>query len=161
MAGFDDAAVSIALPKIPDGGFSPVRLQGRNFRRGLPSALVCHRPSCPRLPPLYPCTVSGTVRLQAPPCERIDRSTPGALAPARVMLSRAIVTYLAPSAPLAGTSRLRRVAAYTRCHRCAPIPRRLGNPRVDPCFRCLFSIGMSSPETPGSSSAACTQFLHR
>src|ERR1700730_14713840 len=36
--------------KIPYGGFSPVRLQGRNFRRGLPSKLVCHRPSCSLLP---------------------------------------------------------------------------------------------------------------
>ena len=38
---------------------------------------------------------------------------------------------------------------------------RLGDPRVVPCFRWLFSIDMSSSETPGSSSAACTQFLHR
>ena len=32
----NDAAVSIVPPKIPYGGFSPVRLQGRYFRRGLP-----------------------------------------------------------------------------------------------------------------------------
>jgi hypothetical protein len=64
-----------------------------------------------------------------------NRSTPGALAPVRVMLSRSIIAYLTPSAPLAGTSRLRRLATYTRCHRCAPIPRRLGIPRVVPCFR--------------------------
>ena len=47
------------------------------------------------------------------------RSTPGALAPDRVMLSRSILAYTAPSAPLAGTSRLRRRAAYTQCLRCA------------------------------------------
>src|SRR6516225_1237053 len=63
--------------------------------------------------------VSGWMRLQAPPCERFSRSTPGALAPDRVLLSRSIFTYLAPSAPLAGTSRLHRLAAYTRCPRCA------------------------------------------
>src|SRR5215471_11138565 len=40
------------------------------------------------------------------------------------MLSRSILTYSAPSAPLAGTSRLRRLAAYTRCLRCAGAPRR-------------------------------------
>ena len=34
--GFDDADVSIAPPKIPYGGFSPVRLQGQPVRQGLP-----------------------------------------------------------------------------------------------------------------------------
>src|SRR5262249_33316983 len=63
--------------------------------------------------------VSGWMRLQAPPCERFARSTPGALAPVRVMLSRSILAYSAPSAPLAGTFRLHRLAAYTRCPRCA------------------------------------------
>src|SRR5260370_26926473 len=42
----------------PYGEFSPVRLQGRTVRRGLPSGLVCHRPSCPLLPSLIPCSVS-------------------------------------------------------------------------------------------------------
>ena len=39
--------------------------------------------------------------------------------------------------------------------------RRLGDPQVVPCFRWLSSIDMSPSETPGSSSAACTQFLRR
>src|SRR6267378_3980134 len=38
---------------------------------------------------------------------------------------------------------------------------RLGDPRVVPCFRCLFLLDMSSSSTPGSSSAAFTQFLCR
>ena len=38
-----------------------------------------------------PCSVSGMMRLQAPPCERFHRSTPGALAPVRVMLSQSIL----------------------------------------------------------------------
>jgi hypothetical protein len=59
LAGFDDAAVSIALPKIPDGGFSPVRLQGRNFKHGLPTDVVCLRPSCPLLPPFTPALCQG------------------------------------------------------------------------------------------------------
>jgi len=54
----------------------------------------------------------------------ICRSTPGALAPVRVMLSRSIITYLAPSALLAGTSQFRRTAPYMRCPRCAGAPRR-------------------------------------
>jgi hypothetical protein len=47
------------------------------------------------------------------------RSTPGALAPDRVVLSRSILTCGPPSAPLAGTSRFHRSAAYTKCLRCA------------------------------------------
>ena len=49
---------------------------------------------------------------------------PGALAPVRVLLSRSIHTYPAPSDPLAGTARFRCSAAYTPCLRCAFPPRR-------------------------------------
>ena len=38
----------------PYGGFSPVRLQGRTIRRGLPSVLVCHHPSYSLLPSVLP-----------------------------------------------------------------------------------------------------------
>src|SRR3974390_1621459 len=50
--------------------------------------------------------------------------TPGALARVRVVVPRSVITYSAPSAPLAGTSRLHRLAAYTRCLRGAGAPRR-------------------------------------
>ena len=53
--------------------------------------------------------------------------TLGALARVRVVVSRSVITYSAPSAPLAGTSRFRRTAAYTRCLRCAGAPRRPAN----------------------------------
>src|SRR5664280_34725 len=49
---------------------------------------------------------------------------PGALARVRVIVSRTVITYSAPSVPLAGTSRFHRTAAYTRCLRCAGAPRR-------------------------------------
>jgi hypothetical protein len=65
-----------------------------------------------------------TLCAQAPPFKRLRRSTPGALAPVRVLLSRSILTYPAPSAPLAGTVRFHCVAAYTPCLRCAFPPRR-------------------------------------
>ena len=79
----------------------------------------------------------GTQRAWTPPFERFLRSTPGVLAPDRVIVSRSILTYSTPSAPLAGTTRLRRLAAYTRCLRCASVHglQCLGNPRVVPCFR--------------------------
>ena len=63
----------------------------------------------------------GTRGVGAPPFERCTRSAPGALVPVRVILSRSIVTYSAPSAPLAGTTRFRRGAAYTGCRRCASV----------------------------------------
>jgi len=137
----NDAAVSIAPPKIPYGGFSPVRLQGRYFRRGLPSSRVL--PSAGLPSPFVPIAD----HVASPYCagERgalvhlrssgFRHSTPGVLAPVRVLVSRSICTYLTPCAPLAGTSRLHRSAAYTGCHRCAPVLRRLGNPRLVLSFR--------------------------
>jgi hypothetical protein len=48
---------------------------------------------------------------------------------------RSVITYSAPSVPLAGTPRFHRMAAYTRCLRCAGAPRRAGAPDVLP-VRC-------------------------
>ena len=86
--------------------------------RALP---VCILPSCPPLPAFlsFSAQCRSTLCAQAPPCKRPRRSTPGALAPVRVLLSRSINTYSAPSAPLAGTARFRCLAAYTPCLRCA------------------------------------------
>ena len=105
---------------------------------------------------IIPCSVSGMMRFQAPPCERICRSTPGALAPVRVVLSRSILTYPAPSAPLAGTSRLHRLAAYTRCLRCAYwyTPRR---PTTGSELSLMLFRNMSSSKTTGNSSVAYAQ----
>src|SRR5262249_2561810 len=47
----------------------------------------------------------------------VRRSTPEALAPVQVVLSWSINTYSAPSAPLAGTSQLHRIATYMECLR--------------------------------------------
>ena len=80
-----------------------------------------------------------------PPCERFYRPTPGALAPVRVIVSRSIITYSAPSAPLASTSRLRRIAVYTQCLRCAH--NGLGDQRVVPGFRWL-TVSACRPPGP-------------
>jgi hypothetical protein len=86
---------------------------------------VCLRPSCSPLAASYsPYCAEGRCALEHRRAGGLSRSTPGALAPVRVILSRSINAYSAPSAPLAGTSRFRRFAAYTRCPRCAPWPRR-------------------------------------
>ena len=84
------------------------------------------------------------------------RFTPGALAPVRVIVSRSIRTYSAPSVPLASTSRFHRHGLYEMSSLYV-VPQRLGDPRVVPCFRWLFSIGMSPSKTPGSRPAAPTQ----
>ena len=68
---------------------------------------------------LLPALCRGTRCAGAPPFERLlplyprgPRSGPGYVVPVHHHLS-------APCAPLAGTSRFRRLAAYTRCLRCA------------------------------------------
>src|SRR3954453_12352523 len=81
-------------------------------------------------------------------------SAPGALARVRVMLSRSVVAYPAPSPPLAGTSPLHRRAAYTRCLRCAGAPRR---PASGSGLSLPFRPDMPSSLTPGSSTIACVQ----
>jgi hypothetical protein len=113
-------------------------------------ALRCHRVS--------PALCQGRcackhLRASGPP-----RSTPGALAPVRVILSRSIITYSAPSAPLAGTSRLHRLAAYTRCLRCAYLrmPRR---PTTGSELSLMVFRNMSSSVTTGNFSAAYTQYF--
>src|SRR4029434_8018271 len=72
------------------------------------------------------------------------------------MLSRSILTYPAPSAPLAGTSRLHRLAAYTRCLRCACVnmPRQ---PTTGSELSLMLFHNMSSSETTGNPSVAPPQ----
>jgi len=84
-------------------------------------------------------------RRESDPC----RSTPGALAPVRVLLSRSILTYSAPSAPLAGTSRLHRPAADTRCLRCVCPPRRPTSGSVLSLRALSRHVVLSDPEESG------------
>src|SRR5215470_14499336 len=130
---------------MPQGGFSPLRLEGWRIRRDLPGTSVslsllpaytarhpvCLRPSCFSVDPPKVGSVDAmyctTMQWNAPP-------TPGALAPVRVMLSR-------PS-------------SLTRPH-----PPR---PRAVPVFRCTFRPDMPSPKTPGSSTSVSSRaVLHR
>ncbi len=126
------------MPTFPS---SPLKFRTAGFPRYGFKASYQRAPSLewhPRVVPsrftarlrAHRCSVScsaqcrSTLCAQAPPFKRLRRSTPGALAPVRVLLSRSIVTYPAPSAPLAGTARFHCVAAYTPCLRCAFPPRR-------------------------------------
>src|SRR6202790_3727758 len=89
------------------------------------------RPTSSLHPPFARLVVSTVVPLCVGPPTRLRTaveghypSAPGALAQVRVIVSRTVITYSAQSAPLAGTSRFHRMAAYTRCLRCAGAPRR-------------------------------------
>ena len=110
-AGFPQSGWKAGLS---DGALPVVRERCRDVR----FASAFRAPRC-----LYryaPVLNPGTRCAGAPPCEQRICSTPGVLVPVRVIVSRSISTYSTPSAPLAGTARLRRRAAYTRCPRCAP-----------------------------------------
>src|SRR5262249_50572749 len=112
----------------------------------------------PRGPTACPNQCQGAGLGDTPPFERRmslyprgPRSGPGYAVPVHHHFS-------APSAPLAGTSRLHRHAASTRCLRCAGAPRR---PTSASELSLTFLLDMSSSETPGSPSAAYTQSLRR
>ena len=144
-------------------GFPSVRLQGRPFRRRLPKLPAGQACSRHTLWVVWFASVLRALRGgKAPASKAADfhsvkhhrsndlcRSTPGALAPVRVIVSRSIITYSAPSAPLAGTPRLRR-ARFIRG--ALAVRERLGDLRVVPHFRCSLLLSMSPPMSPESSS---------
>jgi hypothetical protein len=163
----NDAAVSIVPPLIPQGGFSPLRLEGWRVRRDLPgtSFSLSLLPACTDRRPVYlrPSCFSvdlpkvrsvdamyGTaMRWNAPP-------TPGVLAPARV--------YYPDHQHLIDPIRPTRGHIATSPHRlicdASAVRERLGHPRAVPVFRCQLLSDMPSPETPGSSNMDKFQCSH-
>ena len=113
-AGFPQYGFKAGVSK---GAFPPVAPTCR-------ALTVCVLSSFPRFQLVVLRAVSERLCALEPPCKRLRRSTPGVLAPVRVVLSQSIVTYSTPSAPLVGTARFRCSAAYTPCLRCASPPRR-------------------------------------
>jgi hypothetical protein len=84
---------------------------------------VCLRPSCTSLSSVVSSLwVEERDALAHLRASGLSRSTPGALAPVQVMLSRSIITYSAPCAPLAGTSRFHRHGLYEMPSLCALPP---------------------------------------
>ena len=115
-------------------------------------ALCCHR--LPLLCVRDGALISTSVRADLPLYPRGPRSGPGYAVPGHLHLLGPIrpTRRHIPTSPHCGLYEMPSLCAQNAAPR---------QPRAVPCFRCLFSVGMSSPETPGSSSAACTQFLHR
>jgi hypothetical protein len=140
---------------LSDGAFP-------SMARSSPRA-VCIRPSCPSLACRVPRTeprdrarLDTSVRAVPPLYPRGPRSGPGS----SVSVHPHLIDPIRPTRKHSSTSPL---AAYTRCLRCASAHelRRLGDPRVVPCFRWQLCVGMSSSGIPGSSLAACAQYLHQ
>ena len=118
---------------MPQGVFSPLRLEGWLFRRDLPDATislsllpaytdvqsVCRRPSCFNVDPLR---VGSVDAITAPPCGGSLHLAQGPSLRSGCAVPT-IITQSAPSAPLAGTSQLHRTATYMRCLSCAGAPR--------------------------------------
>jgi len=126
MPPFPSPSLKFRTAGLPRYGFK-AGVSGRAFPVGARSTRqsVCLRPSCSPLASWQPPFCAGERgALEHRRASGHRRSTPGALAPVRVLLSQSIITYSAPSVPLVGTSRLHRLAAYTECLRCASPPRR-------------------------------------
>jgi hypothetical protein len=86
--------------------------------------VVCLRPSCSPYPVIFALALCREVPAPSHTAvQAVSRSTPGALAPAWFCCPDPL-RLSAPSAPLAGTARFHRLAAYTPCLRCAGAPRR-------------------------------------
>ncbi len=126
MPTFPSSSLKFRTAGFPQYGFKAGMSDGAFPFGAWPSRrAVCLRPSCsPLASSNSPFCAGGRGAPEHLRSSGICRSTPGALAPVRVLLSRSINAYSAPSDPLVGTSRLRRVAAYTRCLRCASSSRR-------------------------------------
>ena len=145
-AGLSDSAFPKSRPVKPAPGMPITRLRFASVLRALGSRRLSRR-SEP--------SASHVVKHRH--SSDLCRSTPGALTPVRVIVSRSINAYPAPSAPLAGTSQLHRPAAYMRCLRCAGAPRR-------PASGSALSLTIPSQHVvltvPGEPVVAYTQFLH-
>ena len=160
MPTFPSPSLKFRMAGFPQYGFK-AGISDRAFPFGAwPSRRsVGLRPSCsPLAASESPYCAGGRRALEHLRASGLGRSTPGALAPVWVLLSRSILTYSAPSAPLAGASRFHR---WRLIRDAFAVRHRLGDPRVVPCFRCAFLLGMPSSVTAGSSSAAPAQFLRR
>ena len=126
MPTFPSSPLKFRTASFPRYGFKAGYQQAPSRERHprvVPSRFASRLRAC-RCKRVFSAQCRSTLCAQAPPFKRLRRSTPGALAPVRVLLSRSIITYAAPSAPLAGTARFRCFAAYTPCPRCAFPPRR-------------------------------------
>ena len=152
-------------PKIPYGGFSPVRLQGWRMSR-------CLRERRPQSRPLglHPAFVPTAASVRSPLCvgercaHKHRHSSGHAALPQGPSLRSGLCcpdpsTLIRPHPPHSQAQ-----CDFTALQLIRPVLAvrfRLGDPRLVPSFHCSFFLNMSSSTTPGNLAAVCTQFLHR
>jgi hypothetical protein len=148
MPLFPSPSLKFRTVGFPQSGFKAGISDGAfpaNWFAVVLRTLCCHRYSrrCVWDDALISTSVRAVSRSTGP------RSGPGYVVPVHLHL-------LAPSAPLAGTPGFHRLAAYTRCLRCAYLhrPRR---PTTGSELSLMVFRNMSSSETTGNFSAAPTQ----
>jgi hypothetical protein len=160
----NDAAVSIAPPIMPQGGFSPLRLEGWRIRRDLPGTSfslsllpaytdrrpVCLRPSCFSVDPLK---VGSVDAMYCTAMQWVTPLTPGVLAPDRLCcpIHHHLIDPIRPTRGHIPTS------SHRLIWDASAVRERLGHPRAVPVFCCTFCSGMPSPETPGSSTSVSSR----
>ena len=158
MRTSNDAAVSIVPPIMPQGGFSPLRLEGWLFRRDLPNTSVslsllpactdvrsvCRRRSCFNVDPLR---VGSVDAITAPPCGGLPHLPQGPSLRFGLCYPdhHHLISPIRPARGHIATSPYRLI-----CDASA-VRERLGHPRAVPVFRCTLHSDMPSPKTPGSS----------
>ena len=160
MPTFPSSPLKFRTAGFPRYGFKAGLSVGA-FPRGvhMPRRMVCIRPSCSpqqtcnlRTVSEAPAWWSTAIRATAVALPQGPSLRSGLCCPGPSSLSR-------PHPP---HSQAHRDFTALRLIRDAfAVRARLGDPRVVPCFRCPFLLGMPSSTTPGSPSAACAQFLRR
>ena len=160
MPTFPPSPLRFRTAGFPQYG-SKAGLSGGAFPGGahVPRRRVCIRPSCtPRSATRVPLNVGESVRW----CTAV-RATSVALPQGPSLRSGLYCpgpsTLNRPHPP--HSQARRHFAAQRLIGDAFAVPAGLGDPRVVPCFRCTLFPNMPSSTTPGSSSAACTQFLRR
>ena len=146
--------------KFRTAGFPQYGLKAGISDEAFPQCGVCLRPSCGLLPLRFPALCQGQWVSTTPPCERYSALPQGSsLRPGYSV--PALSAYLTPCAPLAGASRLHRLAVYTRCPRCAENDPRPRQPTSGSELSLMLCRNMSSSVTAGNSLAALAQLLRR
>ena len=153
-------------PKIPYGGFSPVRLQGWHVSTSLPASGVhvsrppgLHRPFV-----LTAFSVSFSALCRSS-CAPKHRHASGYAALPQGPALRSGLCCPGPSSlmrPHPPHSQAQHDFTALQLIRAVFAVRfRLGDPRLVPCFHRAFFLNMSPSTTPGSPAAVYTQFLRR
>lgn len=148
---------SFFLDTPPYGGFSRYGFKAGLSDEAFPRRRFAFVLRAPQLPSGFPARCQGRCadkHLRAsglPLYPRGPRSGPGYAVPVHLHLT-------GPICPNGGTSRFHRLAAYTRCLRCAcsSMPRR---PTTGSGLSSMLSHNMSSSTTTGNSSVAYTQYF--